>query len=250
MPNHAPSIRATSRLHHPRTRGAFLPLDAARRQLGLLSVADSLGQCRIYWLVDLPTGVIADSRFIAFGTMASHALADVFTESVRGRTVEDAARLTAEQIEALLRDDPASPACDPTETAFIADLQERAVQELPRIALLPKPAEVVSYQRKRELDWTDADRAWLPLTLLKKVAKVDQVLAKAIDERVGSGASYTIEGLHDDFRVVTAIGGVADEQLPTVAKLLEDVLKGDIHPLLSVEAVRAAVKNGKTGTKG
>jgi NifU-like protein involved in Fe-S cluster formation len=233
-----PSAKVSARVRHPRTRGAFQPVDAARRQLGLLSVADGRGQCRIYWLVDLATTVIEDSRFLAFGSLASHALADVFTESVRGRTVADAARLTVEQIESLLRDDPATTACDPAEAAFITELQELAVQELPTVALLPKPAEVVSYQRKRELDWSEVDRAWLPLTLLKKVAKVDQVLRTAVAERVGAGATFSIEGLHDDFRVVVAFGGVAEEQLPTVAQLLQDVLRGAIHPQLTVDAVR------------
>ncbi|MBA3708657.1 MAG: iron-sulfur cluster assembly scaffold protein [Planctomycetes bacterium] len=239
-----PSRKIDARLRHPRTRGAFLPLDAARRQLGLLSVADPLGQCRIYWLIDLATSVIEDSRFIAFGSMPSHAIADVFTESVRGRTVEEASRLTIEQLEALLRDDPATPAFAEADAAFVLDLQQLALQELPRVVVLPRPAETVAYQRKRELDWSDADRSWLPLSYLKKVGKVGEFLDRAVRERVGTAIAYSIQGLHDDFRVVLSVSGVPDEQLPTIAKLLEDALRAGLHPQLSVETVATVSKKG------
>jgi NifU-like protein involved in Fe-S cluster formation len=74
---------ATARLRTPRCRGAFAPIDAARRQLGLLAVSDDQGQARIFWLVDLATQVIEDARFLAFGSLASHPVADAFTELAR-----------------------------------------------------------------------------------------------------------------------------------------------------------------------
>jgi NifU-like protein involved in Fe-S cluster formation len=235
---HPLSRKAQARLRKPRTRGAFLPIDAARRQLGLLSVADSLGQCRLSWLVDLGTQVIEDSRFLAFGALASHPLADVFTESVRGRTVADACRLTVEQIESLLRDDPLTPAVDPAETAFIPELQRLAEAELPRVTLLPRPVETPKYERKREADWSEADRAWLKgLSYLKRIAKVDQVARRVLTERAPE-ARWTIDGLHDDFRVALSVSGASEEQLPTIAKLLEDALRTELHPALVIEATR------------
>jgi hypothetical protein len=71
---------AEERLRHPRTRGVFAPIEAARRQLGLLAVADDQGQARIGWLIDLDTKTVADARFLAFGDLASHPIADAFTE--------------------------------------------------------------------------------------------------------------------------------------------------------------------------
>ncbi len=245
------SAKAEARLRKPRTRGSFMPIDAARRQLGLLSVADGAGQCRIYWLVDLATRVIEDSRFLAFGSLASHALADVFTESVRGRTVSDACRLTVEQIEALLRDDPATPALAEDALAaaeFIGEVQILAEAELPRVTLLTKPAETPVYQRKRKQDWTAVDEAWLPLSLLKKIARVDALAEPTLRQRMpgmtaSAGGSpppgvpsYSITGLHDDFRVVIEFSAVAADQVPTLARFLEDALRGGIHPLLTVDA--------------
>jgi NifU-like protein involved in Fe-S cluster formation len=234
--SHPLSAKALARLRKPRTRGAFMPLDAARRQLGLLAVSDTLGQARISWLVDLATGVIEDARFLAFGALASHALADVFTESARGRSVADACRLTVEQLESLLRDDPTTPAIDPADAAFIPELQRLAEAELPRVKVLPKPVEVEAYQRKRQQDWDDQDRAWLPLSLLKKIGRVDAIATRVLRERLGAEARHEIAGLHDDFRVVLAIAGASDEQLPTLAKLIEDALRAELHPRLVVEA--------------
>ena len=232
------SAKAMARLRKPRTRGAFAPIDAARRQLGLLAVSDSTGQARIFWLVDLPTATIADSRFLAFGELASHPLADAFTESVRGRTVADACRLTAEQIEALLRDDPLTPAFAEQglkPLGFLRELQDRAEALLPTLVLLPKPVERQVYQRKREADQSEADKAWFKISLLKKIARVDGVASRVLGERLHNDAKLSIEGLHDDFRIVVRLAGLAPEQVPTALQLILDALRTEVHPDLTVE---------------
>ncbi len=228
------SAKATSRLRKPRTRGAFAPLDAARRQLGLLAVSDRLGQARLSWLVDLGTQVIEDARFLAFGSLASHPLMDAFTELARGRTVGDACSLTVEQIDSLLRDDPLTPSCDPRLTTFIPELQTLAFAALPAVELLPKPTEKVQYTRKRKQDWSALDDTWLPLSLLKKIAQVDVVLAKELP-LLAPGAAVSIDGLHDDFKIVVTFTGLTDEQVPTVCQMLTDALRGALHPHLTVE---------------
>ncbi len=232
-PSVALSGAAIARLKKPRTRGAFQPVDAARRQLALLAVSDPHGQARLYWLVDLATQVIEDSRFLAFGTLASHPLMDAFSELVRGRTVADACALRIDQIDSLLRDDPLTPSCDPAQASFITDLQRLALAEVPALKLLPKPVEKVQYQRKRKQDWTAEDEAWLPLSLLKKISKVDAVFQGVLTD---FSATASIEGLHDDFRVVVTLSGLTDEQVPMVCQRLMDAVRGKLHPSLVVEA--------------
>jgi len=235
------SARALARLRKPRSRGAFAPIDAARRQLGLLAVADGFGQMRITWLVDLATGVVEDARFLAFGDLGSHPLGDAFCESARGRTVTDAAQLTFEQLEALLRDDPATPAFPAGRLSeALHDIQARALAALPHLVLLPKPADVVKYERKRKQDWNDDDQKWLPLSLLKKTAAVQPIISRVLAERLGSGAGWQVEGLHDDFHVVLTVSGATPEQLPTLAQLIQDALRQALHPFLTVEAVPKA----------
>jgi NifU-like protein involved in Fe-S cluster formation len=232
------SAKALARTRKPRTRGTFLPVDAARRQLGLLSVGDGGGQARLYWLVDLATGTIEDARFLAFGDLTSHAVMDAFTESVRGRTVEDACRLSAEQIEILLRDDPGTPAFADglTPLSFLRDLQDSAERALPEVRVLPRPADAPAYVRKRKADWSAQDEAWLPLTLFKKAAAVEGIAAEVLRARTEDlGVGYRIDAINDDFRVVIAFSGLPAEQAPTLAKFLEDALRGRLHPQLVVE---------------
>lgn len=224
-----------ARVRRPRTRGAFMPLDAARRQLGLLAVSDALGQARISWLVDLGTQVIEDSRFLAFGSLASHALADAFTETVRGRTVADACRLGVDQIESLLRDDPVTPACDPADAAFISELQRLAEAEAPTLVLLPKPADVPAYERKRQQDWDERDRAWLPLSLLKKYGKADAVVARVLRERLGTAPKYEL-GVHHDLELDLQLDGVPEDQHALLGSLVQDAARGELHPGVRVSA--------------
>lgn len=231
------SVKASIRVKKPKTRGAFAPLDAARLQLGLLAVSDDHGQARVSWLIDMSSQTITDARFLAFGELSSHPIADIFTELARGRPVADACRLSAEQIESLLRDDPTTSAFGElglTPFAFLESIQSKALAELPHLRLLPKPEEKFVYQRKRKLDWSAEDERWFELKLLKKIARIDTVVARVLHERLGHG-SYTIEGLHDDFRIVIIFSGLATEQIPTVAQLIQDALHSEIHSHLVVE---------------
>lgn len=228
---------AEARLRKPRTRGAFRPLEAARRQLGLLSASDGLGQAHASWLIDLPTGRIEDARFLAFGSAWSHPAADAFTELVRtNMTVAEACRVSTDRIEAMLRDEPGRQACDPGPDgplAFLPDLQARLLAALPEVRLLPKPVEKQVYQRKRRQDWDEADQKWLPLSLLKKIAAVDAAAKRVLAERA-PGANHRVEGLHDDFRVVLIVTGVADDERPTLGLIIDSALHA-IHPALHAE---------------
>lgn len=229
-----------ARVKKPRTRGVFIPLDAARRQLGLLAVSDSTGQGRIYWLVDLATTVIEDARFLAFGDLTSHAILDAFTGLVRGRTVADACMLNAAQVESLLRGDDGGPAFGDDELkplAFLRELQDLAEAELPRLKLLPKPVDAPVYARKRKDDWTSEDERWLPLNLLKKSALVEEVLAEVMSERVErTGVRWLVRYINDDFRVLIRFDGLDAEQVPTLCQFIQDALRGRIHSHLTVEA--------------
>lgn len=232
------STKAQARLKKPRTRGAFKTVDAARRQLGLLSVADAKGQGRLYWLVDPATSVIEDARFLAFGDLASHPVLDAFTELSRGNTVADACRLAPEQIDSLLRDDPVTPAVPEETYAAVRDLQARAEAALPELEVPPLPAEVVRYVRKRKADWTAEDEAWLPLNLFKKAAAVEEILGAVLHEKLADRpVSWRLDGINDDFLVRIRFTGLPAEEVPTLCRFLEDALRAQVHSQLSVEEV-------------
>lgn len=213
-----------------------MAIDAASRQLALLSVANTNGDARLYWLVELPGLTIQDARFLAFGGLASHAIADAFSELVRGRTVADACRLSAEQVESLLRDDPATAAFPDGSTAlaFLRELQDLAEAEVPKLVLLPRPAGQVVYQRIRPAQWSPEDKSWLPLSLLKKAAAVEAVVARVLRERLGHDVAHLVDGPHDDFQVTLRFSGLSTEQAPTAAALIQDALRSSLHSSMTV----------------
>jgi len=225
-------------VRRPRQRGIFQPVDAARRELALLSVADALGQARLYWLIDLPTLTIREARFLAFGSRASHALTDAFCELAIGRTVADACRLTCEQVDAVLRDDPTTPAVPADDLLFIPQLQALAEAAIPHLALLPKPLESAVIPAKRKEDWNEQDRQWIPLSLLKKINRVNAVVDATLKSRLGPGApTFRIEKLNDYFRVQLKIVTLPGDQVATVTQLLQDALRSEIHPQLAIEII-------------
>ncbi|MDA3961283.1 MAG: iron-sulfur cluster assembly scaffold protein [Planctomycetota bacterium] len=236
------SDQARQRLRKPLRRGSFRPLDAARAEFGLLTVADTQGQARIYWLIDLNTQVVEDARFLAFGSLASHPIADCWTEQLRGQSVEAVCHMAAADIEAALRDKSGTPAfgeagLEPLN--FISELQALALAALPSVKLLPKPVEVERYQRKREQDWDEQDRVWLPLSLMKKIMQVQDLAGKALSERLNrSDIAWSVEGLHDDFAVVVKFGGTGwmppEDEQPTLVLFIQSALQNAIHPAITV----------------
>lgn len=233
------SAEAERRLRKPLRRGVFRDLDAARAQFGLLAVADPGGQARIYWLIDLNTQVIEDARFLAFGSLASHPIADVWTEQIRGMSVEAACTMPLSEIETALRDHPDTPAFGAAglePLAFVAELQQLALAALPTVALLPRPVEVERYQRKREQDWNERDRTWLPMSLMKKIMAAQEAIGKGLAERLDRSIAWSVEGLHDDFRVTV---GFKDAELPaderqTILAFMQEAARA-LHPAITVE---------------
>jgi hypothetical protein len=145
--------------------------------------------------------------------------------------------LTAEQVESLLRDDPMTPAFGAAgyePLAYLRIIQDRAEAALPHLVLLPKPVEKQVYQRKRPADRTPLDEAWLSLSLLKKIARVDAVATAVLRERLSTDVSLSINGLHDDFRIIVKFSGLAVEQIPTAIQLIQDRLHAEVHPDLVV----------------
>ncbi len=229
---------AERRLRAPRHRGAIQPVEAARRQLALLTVADAQGQGRIYWLIELPGRVIREARYLAFGSRASHALLDCLCDLATGAVVEDACRLQAAQVESLLREDPATPAVPDDDCAFIDGLLVAAAEAAGHLEILPKPVEAPVFSRKREAEWDERDRAWFGITYLRRIGKVDVLIGRALRERFPEQPpSYRVKNLNDDFRVEVGIMGLENDQLPTMAQALTDALSSELHPQLRAEVI-------------
>ena len=101
----------------PKHRGAFFTEDASTKDLALATV--KYKDIKVYWLIDPQTDLIYDAKFFSYGGPASVALGEMLCTLAKGMKVDSATSFTIPQIEALLRDDAATPAtAAPAEEIF------------------------------------------------------------------------------------------------------------------------------------
>ena len=104
-------------MNNPRNKGE-LTEDDAKRLGGELIVADygaeSCGDAvRLYWIVDPKTDKILDAKFKSFGCGTAIASSDTMVELCKGKSVDEAVKITNIDVEKAMRDDPDTPAVPP-----------------------------------------------------------------------------------------------------------------------------------------
>ena len=76
--------------------------------------AESCGDAvRLYWAVDPKTDVILESKFKSFGCGTAIASSDTMAELCKGKTVQEAVKITNIDVEKAMRDTPDVPAVPP-----------------------------------------------------------------------------------------------------------------------------------------
>jgi NifU-like protein len=104
-------------MNNPRNQGELTEEDA-KRLGGELIVADfgaeSCGDAvRLYWIVDPKTDKILDAKFKSFGCGTAIASSDTMVELCKGKTVDEAVKITNLDVEKAMRDTPDTPAVPP-----------------------------------------------------------------------------------------------------------------------------------------
>jgi NifU-like protein len=104
-------------MNNPRNQGELTEEDA-KRLSGELIVADfgaeSCGDAvRLYWIVDPKTDKILDAKFKSFGCGTAIASSDTMVELCKGKTVDEAVKITNIDVEKAMRDTPETPAVPP-----------------------------------------------------------------------------------------------------------------------------------------
>jgi len=104
-------------MNNPKNQGELTEEDA-KRLGGELIVADfgaeSCGDAvRLYWIVDPKTDKIIDAKFKSFGCGTAIASSDTMVELCKGKTVDEAVKITNIDVERAMRDTPDTPAVPP-----------------------------------------------------------------------------------------------------------------------------------------
>src|SRR5476649_79715 len=102
---------------NPRHRGAFFTEYATSKDLALVTA--KYKDIKVYWLVDPQSDLIYDAKFFSYGGPVSMAMGEMLCSLVRGMKLDTACDITLEEIESLLRDEPAIAATTaPVEQSF------------------------------------------------------------------------------------------------------------------------------------
>jgi NifU-like protein len=104
-------------MNNPRNMGEITE-EEAKKMGGKLIVADfgaeSCGDAvRLYWVVDPKTDKIIDAKFKSFGCGTAIASSDTMVELCKGKTVDEAVKITNIDVEKAMRDNPDTPAVPP-----------------------------------------------------------------------------------------------------------------------------------------
>ena len=104
-------------MNNPKNQGEITEEQAAANGHKLIVAdfgAESCGDAvRLYWEVDPETDKIVDAKFKSFGCGTAIASSDMMVELCKGKTVDEAVKITNLDVEMALRDDPETPAVPP-----------------------------------------------------------------------------------------------------------------------------------------
>ncbi len=111
------SQKVTDLMNNPRNMGEITEEEAEAMGTKLIVAdfgAESCGDAvRLYWAVDPKTDVIKESKFKSFGCGTAIASSDTMAELCKGKTVQEAVKITNIDVEKAMRDTPDVPSVPP-----------------------------------------------------------------------------------------------------------------------------------------
>ena len=111
------SQRVQDLMNNPKNMGEITDEEAKSRGLKLIVAdfgAESCGDAvRLYWTVDEETNIIKEAKFKSFGCGTAIASSDTMADLCRGKTVDEAVKITNIDVEFAMRDSPDTPAVPP-----------------------------------------------------------------------------------------------------------------------------------------
>ncbi|MDY0194568.1 MAG: iron-sulfur cluster assembly scaffold protein [Sulfurovaceae bacterium] len=111
------SEKVTCLMNNPQNMGEITQEQADEMGAKLIVAdfgAESCGDAvRLYWAVDPKTDVILESKFKSFGCGTAIASSDTMAELCKGKTVDEAVKITNIDVEKAMRDTPDVPAVPP-----------------------------------------------------------------------------------------------------------------------------------------
>jgi NifU-like protein len=229
----------------PKHRGAFFTEDASTKDLALATA--KYKDIKVYWLIDPQSDLIYDAKFFSYGGPASVALGEMLCTLAKGMKVETATAFTIPQIEALLRDEAATPAtAAPAEETFaslpplLSAIKEAyAPAKALALATIAMKAKSDGSPRRSAFEaLTEADKNWLAKPKDEQISAIETIIDKDIRPGLNmDGGDLHIRDLEDGERLMIkwqgACGGCASSTGATLS-YIEDSLRRQVFSGMQV----------------
>lgn len=195
---------------------------------------------RFYWLVDPNDGIIVDAKFQLYGQSALIGAAEIACLLAVGKNYDQAKRISADLIDKQVRDRSDEPAF-PKETAPHLNLVLGAIENAAEKCLdIPFADTYVAMPAPRDIG--DALEGgypgWNELTLKKKIAVIEEVIAQDIRPYIELDAGgVEVLNLVNDREVIIAYQGSCTSCFSatgTTLSYIQQVLRAKVHPSLTV----------------
>lgn len=225
------TAKALARLRDLRHVGEFSEEQAQKRGLVLIEAvhgaANASDHIRLYLLVD-SEGVVRDARFRSLAVGAQLAAWDLLCELCTGRALADsAASLSPARLDAILRDEPATPALvlgDDRERPYYVLVKADAARQGRAAAAAPASAQA------RDLPWTE-------IGLFEKVRRIEEVLDQSVRPALASdGGGIDLVDLREEELMVQYQGacGSCSSSIGGTLQFIQDSLNNALGTTLKV----------------
>jgi len=227
------SAKALARLRDLLYVGEFTDDQAKLRGLTLIDTTHgaehATDHIRLMLLVDA-SGVVRDVRYRTLAVGAQLAAFDQMAELSLGRALDEAAKITPAQVDAALRDDPATPALT------LGDERDRpyyvlvkADERLHGTSATPPPAPVAG---------TAQALPWIDIGLFEKVRRIEAVLDQHVRPALASdGGGIDLVDLKADELYVQYHGacGSCSSSIGGTLQFIQDSLNNYLATTLTVK---------------
>jgi len=202
--------------------------------------AESCGDAvRLYWAVDPKTDVIVESKFKSFGCGTAIASSDTMAELCKGKTVDEAVKITNIDVEKAMRDHPDTPAVPPQKmhcSVMAYDVIKKAASQYKGVDMASFESEVIVCECAR-----------ISLSTLREVIRLnDLTTVEQITDYTKAGAfckSCIKPGGHEskDIYLVDLISEYEKEKLTKIADAGASVAFAQMTIVQRIKAVDKVV---------
>jgi len=226
----------------PKHRGAYDIDDAGSK--GMALVEAKFKDTKIYLLVDRIEDRIYSAKFFAYGGKVSVGIGETLCSMIKGLTLNEACSLEGENVEALLRDEPDTPAVpESKQKSFdnIGELLRVVQQEYPAAKAVAEASASIDKNDIKTTSFTElsmAEQAWMGLSKEDQITQINMVLDEKVRPALMSdGGNVQVLDVVDGEKVMIQYQGACGScgsSLGATLSFMEQALRKDIHNELIV----------------